>query len=178
MVRRKDGVAAYQLAVVVDDAAMEITHVVRGADLLPSTARQLLLYRALGLEPPAFLHVPLLLGPDGERLAKRHGAVSLRELREAGVPPEPVVGLARGHLRAGRARRGAPGPRAGAALGRRPDLPRAHARGGARLGVRASGPGQMPGPARSHPAAARGTRPKRRSRCANSSTAAASRAGP
>ncbi|HET8657198.1 MAG TPA: tRNA glutamyl-Q(34) synthetase GluQRS [Longimicrobiaceae bacterium] len=92
VVRRKDGVAAYQLAVVVDDAAMEVTHVVRGADLLPSTARQLLLYEALGLEPPAWIHVPLLLGPDGERLAKRHGAVSLRELREGGVRPETVVG--------------------------------------------------------------------------------------
>ncbi len=92
VVRRRDGVAAYQLAVVVDDAAMGITHVVRGADLLASTARQLLLYRALGLAPPEFLHVPLLLGPDGERLAKRHGAVSLAELREAGAAPEAVAG--------------------------------------------------------------------------------------
>lgn len=92
VVRRKDGVAAYQLAVVVDDAAMRITHVVRGADLLPSTARQLLLYRWLGLAPPAWLHVPLLLGPDGERLAKRHGAVSLDEVRAAGVRPEMVLG--------------------------------------------------------------------------------------
>ncbi|MEW5929756.1 MAG: tRNA glutamyl-Q(34) synthetase GluQRS [Gemmatimonadota bacterium] len=92
VVRRKDGVAAYQLAVVVDDAAMGITHVVRGADLLPSTARQLLLYRALGLAPPEFLHVPLMLGPDGERLAKRHGAVSLAELREAGVSPVRATG--------------------------------------------------------------------------------------
>ncbi|HEX5724511.1 MAG TPA: tRNA glutamyl-Q(34) synthetase GluQRS [Longimicrobiaceae bacterium] len=92
VVRRKDGVAAYQLAVVVDDAAMGVTHVVRGADLLSSTARQLLLYRALGLEPPAFLHVPLLLGEDGERLAKRHGAVSLAELRAAGADPRAVAG--------------------------------------------------------------------------------------
>jgi glutamyl-tRNA synthetase len=92
VVRRRDGVAAYQLAVVVDDDAMAISHVVRGADLLPSTARQLLLYRALGLRPPAWIHVPLLLGPDGERLAKRHGAVSLRELREHGAMPEQVVG--------------------------------------------------------------------------------------
>ena len=92
VVRRKDGVAAYQLAVVVDDAAMEITHVVRGADLLSSTARQILLYRALGLTVPAFLHVPLMLGGDGERLAKRHGAVSLGEMRDAGVPAEAVVG--------------------------------------------------------------------------------------
>lgn len=93
VVRRKDGVAAYQLAVVVDDAAMRITHVVRGADLLSSTARQILLYRALDLPPPAWVHVPLLLGGDGERLAKRHGAPSLRELRESGARPERVVGL-------------------------------------------------------------------------------------
>jgi glutamyl-tRNA synthetase len=92
VVRRRDGAAAYQLAVVVDDAAMRITHVVRGADLLSSTARQLLLYRALELAPPAFLHVPLVMGPDGERLAKRHGAASLAELRERGVSPESVVG--------------------------------------------------------------------------------------
>jgi glutamyl-tRNA synthetase len=92
VVRRKDGVAAYQLAVVADDAAMGITDVVRGADLLSSTARQLLIYRDLGLPAPRFLHVPLLLGPDGERLAKRHGAVSLADAREAGVSPERVVG--------------------------------------------------------------------------------------
>ena len=92
VVRRKDGVAAYQLAVVVDDAAMRVTHVVRGADLLPSTARQLLLYEALGLAAPAFLHVPLMLGDDGERLAKRHGSVSLSELRAAGISAEKLVG--------------------------------------------------------------------------------------
>lgn len=92
VVRRKDGVAGYQVAVVVDDGAMGITHVVRGADLLSSTARQILLYRALGLPVPQFLHVPLMLGEDGERLAKRHGAVSLGELRDAGVPPDAVVG--------------------------------------------------------------------------------------
>lgn len=92
VVRRKDGAAAYQLAVVVDDAAMGITHVVRGADLLSSTARQIMLCRALGLPVPEFLHVPLMLGADGERLAKRHGAVSLGELREDGVPPARVAG--------------------------------------------------------------------------------------
>ncbi len=92
VVRRKDGIAAYQLAVVVDDAAMRITHVLRGADLLSSTARQLLLYRALGCEPPQWLHVPLLLAPGGERLAKRHRPVSLRQLRESGTRPEAVVG--------------------------------------------------------------------------------------
>jgi glutamyl-tRNA synthetase len=93
VVARADGVPAYQLAVVVDDAAMAITDVVRGDDLLASTARQLLLYRALGLEPPRFAHVPLVLGEDGTRLAKRHGARSLCELRAAGVAPEAVVGL-------------------------------------------------------------------------------------
>jgi glutamyl-tRNA synthetase len=92
VVRRKDGVAAYQLAVVVDDGAMGITDVVRGGDLLGSTARQLLLFRALGLAEPRFAHVPLMLGADGERLAKRHGAVSLAELRGEGVAPEGVVG--------------------------------------------------------------------------------------
>lgn len=92
VVRRRDGIAAYQLAVVVDDAAMEISHVLRGADLLASTARQILLYRAVGLTEPAWVHVPLLAGADGERLAKRHGAASLRELREAGVASARVIG--------------------------------------------------------------------------------------
>jgi glutamyl-tRNA synthetase len=93
VVMRADGLAAYQLAVAVDDAAMGITAVVRGDDLLPSTARQLLIYRALGLAPPAFAHVPLVVGEDGERLAKRHGALSLGELRERGADPRAVVGL-------------------------------------------------------------------------------------
>ena len=93
VVMRGDGVPAYQLAVTVDDAAMGITEVVRGDDLLPSTARQLLLYRALGAAPPRFAHVPLVVGPDGERLAKRHGALSLGELRERGADPRSVVGL-------------------------------------------------------------------------------------
>jgi glutamyl-tRNA synthetase len=82
----------YQLAVVVDDAAMEVTEVVRADDLLPSTHRQLVLYDALGLRPPAFLHLPLVVGPDGRRLAKRHGDTRVAHLREAGVPPERVVG--------------------------------------------------------------------------------------
>ena len=93
MVARADGVPAYQLAVAVDDAAMEVTDVVRGDDLLPSTSRQLLLYRALGLPVPRFAHVPLVVGADGERLAKRHGALSVGELRERGVEPAAVVGL-------------------------------------------------------------------------------------
>ncbi|HET8732996.1 MAG TPA: tRNA glutamyl-Q(34) synthetase GluQRS [Anaeromyxobacteraceae bacterium] len=93
VVARADGVPAYQLAVAVDDAAMEVTDVLRGDDLLPSTARQLLLYRALGLPEPRFAHVPLVVGADGERLAKRHGALSVGELRERGDDPAAVVGL-------------------------------------------------------------------------------------
>lgn len=93
VVMRADGIAAYQLAVAVDDAAMGVTDVVRGDDLLPSTARQLLVYRALGLPAPRFAHVPLVVGEDGERLAKRHGALSLGELRERGADPRAVVGL-------------------------------------------------------------------------------------
>src|SRR5262245_14720650 len=87
------GTPAYQLAVVVDDAAQGVTEVVRGEDLLPSTPRQLLLYEALGLTPPRFLHVPLVVGPDGRRLAKRHGDTRLSALRAAGVPAEALVGL-------------------------------------------------------------------------------------
>ncbi|HEX8909942.1 MAG TPA: tRNA glutamyl-Q(34) synthetase GluQRS [Anaeromyxobacteraceae bacterium] len=93
VVARADGIPAYQLAVVVDDAAMGIEEVVRGDDLLSSTARQLLVYRALGLAPPRFAHVPLVTGEDGARLAKRHGALSLGELRERGADPRAVVGL-------------------------------------------------------------------------------------
>lgn len=96
VVRRNDGVASYQLAVVVDDAASQITHVLRGDDLLSSTPRQLLLYEALGYRPPGFAHVPLVMGPDGKRLAKREGAFAVTELREAGVPAERVVGLLAG----------------------------------------------------------------------------------
>jgi glutamyl-tRNA synthetase len=93
VVARADGVPAYQLAVVVDDAAMGVTDVVRGDDLLASTARQLLLYRALGSPPPRFTHVPLLVGLDGKRLAKRHGALSIGELRRRGADPRRVVAL-------------------------------------------------------------------------------------
>lgn len=92
VVRRSDGVPAYQLAVVLDDAAMKIGEVVRGDDLLSSTARQLLLYEALGHTPPSFAHVPLLLGADGVRLSKRHRGITLRELREAGFTAERIVG--------------------------------------------------------------------------------------
>ncbi|HSM94291.1 MAG TPA: tRNA glutamyl-Q(34) synthetase GluQRS [Anaeromyxobacteraceae bacterium] len=93
VVMRADGVAAYQLAVAVDDAAMGISDVVRGDDLLPSTARQLLVFRALALQAPRFAHVPLVVGEDGARLAKRHGALSLGELRARGADPREVVGL-------------------------------------------------------------------------------------
>jgi len=86
------GTAAYQLAVVVDDAAMAITEVVRGDDLLSSTPRQLLLYQALGLAPPRFWHVPLVVGLDGRRLAKRHGDTRICWFRESGVRPERLVG--------------------------------------------------------------------------------------
>jgi glutamyl-tRNA synthetase len=84
---------AYQLAVVVDDAAQGVTDVVRGDDLVPSTPRQLLLYEALGLCPPRFTHVPLVVGPDGRRLAKRHGDTRLSTLRQTGVRPELLLGL-------------------------------------------------------------------------------------
>jgi glutamyl-tRNA synthetase len=90
VVWRHDDVPAYQLSVAVDDAAMGITEVVRGEDLLKSTARQLLLYRALGFEPPEFFHCPLMTDEVGVRLAKRHDALSLRALKEKGVRPEDL----------------------------------------------------------------------------------------
>ena len=92
VVRRADGVSAYQLAVVADDIAMRIDEVVRGEDLLASTVRQLLLYRAFGATPPAFAHVPLILGEDGIRLSKRHQGVTLKEMRDAGEPADAIVG--------------------------------------------------------------------------------------
>jgi glutamyl-tRNA synthetase len=87
---RKDEVPAYQLAVVVDDAAMRISEVVRGADLLKSTARQILLFRALGLPAPNYYHCDLIRDEAGVRLAKRHDALSIRKLRELGWTPEQV----------------------------------------------------------------------------------------
>ena len=92
VVRRGDGVHAYQLAVVVDDGLMGITHVIRGADLLSSTARQIWLHMLLGYRPPQFGHVPLLLGNDGHRLSKRHASLSLAQLRAKGVRPEQIIG--------------------------------------------------------------------------------------
>ncbi len=90
VVRRGDGVPAYQLAVVVDDAAQEIGEVVRGADLADSTPRQILLAQLLGLPVPAYAHVPLVLGSDGARLAKRHGAATLEQ---RGEPPSSTLAL-------------------------------------------------------------------------------------
>ncbi len=93
IVKRADGFLAYQLAVVADDAAMDITHVLRGYDLLDSTPRQIWLYEALGWQVPRFAHVPLLLGPDGSRLAKRHGGITLADMRQRQIRPETVIGL-------------------------------------------------------------------------------------
>lgn len=104
LIWRRDDVPAYQLAVVVDDAAMRITEVVRGADLLKSTARQMLLMRALslgvssrpasGLAAPAYFHCQLLRDSTGMRLAKRHDALSIRHLREEGMTPEAALDMA------------------------------------------------------------------------------------
>ena len=95
LLRRSDGLWAYQLAVVVDDGAMEVTQVVRGSDLLSSTPRQLYLYELLGLTPPEFFHVPLLLAPDGRRLSKRDGDLSLAALLTEHSPEAVVGALAR-----------------------------------------------------------------------------------
>jgi glutamyl/glutaminyl-tRNA synthetase len=89
---RRDDVPAYQLAVVADDLAMRVTEVVRGADLLLSTARQILLYRALKREPPQWFHCALVVDERGERLAKRHDALSIRALRKQGRTPAQVLG--------------------------------------------------------------------------------------
>jgi glutamyl/glutaminyl-tRNA synthetase len=88
---RSGGIPSYQLACVADDAAMEITEVVRGADLLKSTARQILLYRALQLPIPAWFHCRLVVDAQGNRLAKRHDALSVRTLRERGLTPAEVL---------------------------------------------------------------------------------------
>jgi glutamyl-tRNA synthetase len=92
VLRRADGVAAYNLAVVVDDAAQGIDYVVRGDDLVETTPRQVLLQQLLGYRTPTYLHVPLVVGPDGERLSKRHGAVGLTDLIHLGYTPEQVLG--------------------------------------------------------------------------------------
>lgn len=92
VLKRRDGVYAYQLAVVVDDIDMGITEVVRGADLLDSTARQIQLISALGGRIPTYVHLPLILNENGDKLSKRNEALTLAELRDAGVQPEAIVG--------------------------------------------------------------------------------------
>jgi nondiscriminating glutamyl-tRNA synthetase len=91
VILRSDGTAGFNFSVVVDDAAMDITHVIRGEDHLTNTARHILLYRALGYRIPVFAHHSLLLGADGAKLSKRHGAASVRQFREAGYLPEAVM---------------------------------------------------------------------------------------
>ncbi|WP_419914260.1 tRNA glutamyl-Q(34) synthetase GluQRS [Candidatus Poriferisodalis sp.] len=93
VIQRGDGTPAYNLTVVVDDAAQGITEIVRGDDLLPSTPRQAHLARLLGIEPPSYAHVPLVLGPEGRRLAKRDGAVTLQDRLALGETPLDVVNL-------------------------------------------------------------------------------------
>ncbi|MFN8062720.1 MAG: tRNA glutamyl-Q(34) synthetase GluQRS [Vicinamibacterales bacterium] len=105
VLRRRDATVAYMLAVVADDMADGVTEVVRGADLMDATAAQIAIWRALGAVPPAWGHTPLVLGPDGAKLSKSHGASSIRRLREAGWQPDdvwrvvlPWLGLAPQHL--------------------------------------------------------------------------------
>jgi glutamyl-tRNA synthetase len=90
VIARADGSVLYNFAVAVDDLDAEITHVIRGEDHLSNTPKQLLVYEALGVEPPLFAHLPLLHGPDGKKLSKRHGAASVQELRDAGYLPEAL----------------------------------------------------------------------------------------
>ena len=92
VLRRADGTPSYQLAVTTDDSEMRISDVIRADDLVSSTARQILIYRALGFHAPRYAHVPLMLGPDGKRLAKSHGAIGVRALRADGKSAEEVIG--------------------------------------------------------------------------------------
>jgi glutamyl-tRNA synthetase len=87
VILRSDDTAIYNLAVVSDDIAMEITHVIRGDDHISNTPKQIALYRALGQEPPVFAHVPMILGPDGKKLSKRHGATAVGDYQEQGILP-------------------------------------------------------------------------------------------
>ncbi|MGR3317343.1 MAG: glutamate--tRNA ligase [Candidatus Anammoxibacter sp.] len=91
VIRKTDGFPVYNFACVVDDADMEITHVIRGDDHTSNTPRQLLLYNALGIKPPVFAHIPMILGEDGARLSKRHGATSVADYRERGYLPEALL---------------------------------------------------------------------------------------
>ena len=88
---RSDGIPAYNFAVVIDDALMQVTHVIRGEDHISNTPRQILLYEAFGYQPPAFAHLSLVMGPDHAPLSKRHGATSVKEFREKGYLPEALV---------------------------------------------------------------------------------------
>src|SRR5947209_11615211 len=90
VIARSDGSPLYNLSAAVDDRDMGITHVIRGADHISNTPRQLMILKALGAEPPVYAHLPLLHGPDGKKLSKRHGAASVQELREAGYLPAAV----------------------------------------------------------------------------------------
>ena len=117
VLKRRDGVYAYQLAVVVDDLAMGVTEVVRGQDLLDSTARQILLVRALGGTVPTHAHLPLLVNADGEKLSKRDAAPTVRGLRQLGLAPERVVGWLAHQL----GQTGTPAPLAARALAARWD---------------------------------------------------------
>ena len=90
IVQRSDGTVTYNLAVVVDDVTMEITHVIRGDDHISNTPKQVVIYAALGADVPEFLHMPLLFGTDKKKLSKRHGATKLEQLTAEGIPP-PVV---------------------------------------------------------------------------------------
>jgi glutamyl-tRNA synthetase len=91
VIRKSDGTPSYNFAAVVDDLQMNITHVIRGEEHLANTARQSLLYRALGAEPPAFFHLGLIVGPDGKKLSKRHGAASVADYRREGYLPEALA---------------------------------------------------------------------------------------
>ena len=91
VIRKSDGTPSYNFAAVVDDADMGITHVIRGEEHLPNTGRQALLYRALGLTEPKFIHLGVILGPDGKKLSKRHGAASVADYRREGYLPEALV---------------------------------------------------------------------------------------
>ena len=88
---RSDGIPAYNFAVVIDDALMKVTHVIRGEDHISNTPRQILLYEAYGYQPPAFAHLSLVMGPDHAPLSKRHGATSVKEFRDKGYLPEALV---------------------------------------------------------------------------------------
>jgi len=91
IILRSDGTPTYNFAVVIDDYTMGVTHVIRGDDHISNTPKQLILYQALGIEPPSFAHIPMVLGPDGARLSKRHGARSILEYREEGYLPQALV---------------------------------------------------------------------------------------